>query len=150
MRTATAAGGLVPTGKTSAATETTFNESLLRFYATEETNSRKKKLWTSIPSAWYDSSFWKLFAAPPCLRVIEKKPMQNMTFDPDGSQGRLRACSFWDRGALWFVVRLCVLEKLVTSCSVFWRRFAGSLKQGQPRIRCAGKKSCRRGRLEAA
>ena len=21
--------------------------------------------------------------------------MQNMTFDPDGSQGRLRACPFW-------------------------------------------------------
>ena len=36
---------------------------------------------------------------------------------------------FWDRGARWFVVRLYVLEQLVTSCSVFWRRFADSLKQ---------------------
>ena len=40
-RTTTAAGGLNPTGKTSTATETTFNEPLLRFYATEETNSKK-------------------------------------------------------------------------------------------------------------
>ena len=31
----------------------------------------------------------------------------------------------------------------------FRRRFADSLKQGQPRIRCAGKESCRRGWLEA-
>ena len=38
MPTTTAAGGLVPTGKTSKATETTSNEPLLRFYATEETN----------------------------------------------------------------------------------------------------------------
>ena len=56
MRT-TAAGDLVPTGKTSTATETTFNEPLLQFYSTEEENSKKKKIWTLIPSAWYDSSF---------------------------------------------------------------------------------------------
>ena len=31
----------------------------------------------------------------------------------------------------------------------FRRRFADSLKQGQPKIRCGGKKSCRRGWLEA-
>ena len=42
MRTTTAAGGLLPTGKTSTAT-TTFNESPLRFYATEETNPKEKK-----------------------------------------------------------------------------------------------------------
>ena len=42
MRTTTAAGGLVPTGKTSTATETTSNEPLLRFYATEETNPKEK------------------------------------------------------------------------------------------------------------
>ena len=94
MCTTTAAGGLVPTGKTSAATETTFNEPLLRFYATEETNPKEEKLWTSIPSAWYDSSFWKLLPPLSGLRVIETKPMQNKTLDPGGSQGHPRACPF--------------------------------------------------------
>ena len=94
MRRTAAAGGLVPTRKTSTATETTSNEPLLQFYATEETNPKEKKIWTSIPSTWYDSSFWKLLPAPSGLRVIETKPMKNMTFDPGGSQGRLRACPF--------------------------------------------------------
>ena len=75
MRTTTAAGGLVPTGKTSTATETTSNEPLLRFYATEETNPTEKQLWTSVPSAYYDSSFWTLLPAPADLRAIETKPM---------------------------------------------------------------------------
>ena len=94
MCSPTAAGSLVPTGETSTATETTSNESLLRFYATEETNPKEKKICISIPSAWYNSSFWKLLPAPLGLRVIKTKPMQNMTFDPGGSQGRLRACPF--------------------------------------------------------
>ena len=93
MRTTTAAGGLLPTGKTSTAT-TTFNESPLRFYATEETNPKEKKLRTSISSAWYDGSFWKLLAAPSCRKVIETKSRQNGTFDLGGFQGRLRAYPF--------------------------------------------------------
>ena len=40
MRTTTAADGLLPTGKTSTAT-TTFNESPLRLYATEETSPKE-------------------------------------------------------------------------------------------------------------
>ena len=98
MRSSTAAGGSVPTGETSTATRTISNELLLRFYATEEINpeedSKKKNLWTSIPSAWYDSSFWKLLPAPLGVRVIETKPMQNRTFDPGGLQGHPRACPF--------------------------------------------------------
>ena len=51
MRSPTAAGGLVPTGEASTATETTFNEPLLRFYATEEMNpeedSKMENSWTS-------------------------------------------------------------------------------------------------------
>ena len=90
MRTTTAAGGLVPTGKTSTATETTSNEPFLRFYVTEETNPKEKIIWTSIPSAWYDSSFCKLLAASYCRRVVETKSMQNRTFDPGGSQGHPR------------------------------------------------------------
>ena len=57
MRSPTIAGGLIPTGETSTATKTTVNEPLLQFYSTEKENSKKKKLWASIPSAWYDGSF---------------------------------------------------------------------------------------------
>ena len=56
MRSSTAAGGLVPTGKTSTATETTVNKPLLQFYSTEEENSKKKNLRTSAPYVSYDSS----------------------------------------------------------------------------------------------
>ena len=97
MSSSTAAGGLVPTGETSTAKRTTSNEPFLRFYATEEINPEedsKKILWTSIPSAWYGSSFWKLLPALSGLRVIETKPMQNRTFDPGGSQGHPRVCTF--------------------------------------------------------
>ena len=99
MRSSTAAGGLVPTGKASTATETTSNEPLLRFYAPEEMNpeddSKGKNSWTSISSASYDSSsFWGLFDTPYCRRVVETKSRQNRTFDPGGSQGHLRACPF--------------------------------------------------------
>ena len=52
MRSPSAAGGLLPAGDTSTATETTVNELFLQFYSTEEANSKKKNLRTSIPSAW--------------------------------------------------------------------------------------------------
>ena len=96
MRTTTAAGGLLPTGKTSTATMITFNETPLQFYSTEETNPKETNLWTSVPSDWYDRSFWrnKLLAAPSRQRAIETKSMQNKTLDPGDSQGRLRACPF--------------------------------------------------------
>ena len=42
MRSPTAAGGLVPTGETSTATKTTYNKTILWFYATEETNPKEK------------------------------------------------------------------------------------------------------------
>ena len=98
MRSPTAAGGLLPTGVASTATRTTFNEPLLQFYATEEMNPeedlKKENVWTLIPSACYDSSFWKLLAAPYCRRVVETKSRQNRTFDLCGSQDHLRACPF--------------------------------------------------------
>ena len=96
MRITTAAGGLLPTGETSTATKITFNKPSLRFYSTEERNPKETNVWVSVPSAWYDSSFWrnKLLAAPSCWMVMETKSMQTRTFDPGGSQGRLRACSF--------------------------------------------------------
>ena len=48
MHLPTAAGDLVPTGETPTATKTTYNETLLPLYATEETNPKEKKLRTSI------------------------------------------------------------------------------------------------------
>ena len=44
--TTTAAGGLLPTGKTSTATKTTFIQPPLRLHSTKETN-----VWISVPSA---------------------------------------------------------------------------------------------------
>ena len=71
MRTPTAAGDLLATGKTSSATRSTFDQPPLRFYSTEETNSER----TSTQSASYYSSFWRnnLLPAPSCRRVIETK-----------------------------------------------------------------------------
>ena len=99
MRSSTAAGGLVPTGEASKASETTSKNPLLRFYETEEMNpeadSKMEDSWTLTPSASYDSSsFWRLFAAPYCYRIVEIKSRQNRTFDPGGSRGHLRACPF--------------------------------------------------------
>ena len=88
MRPPTAAGGLLPTGKTSTATETTVNEQLLQFYSTEEVSCKK----TSTRYVSYGSSVWNLRAASCCRKAIETKSGEIMTFDPGGSQGRLRAC----------------------------------------------------------
>ena len=108
MRSPTAAGGLVPTGEASTATETTSNEPLLRFYATEEMNpeddSKGKKSWTSVPSASFDSSSSsRLLAAPYSFRVVETKSRQNMTFDPGDSRPppRLPVFGIVARVGLW-------------------------------------------------
>ena len=99
MRSPTAAGGLVPTGEASTATETYYNQPPLRFCSTEETDHLEancKK--TSISSASYDSSSIfrerSLSATPCCRRVVDTKSKQNRTFDPGGSQDHLRACPF--------------------------------------------------------
>ena len=122
IRSPTAAGGLLPTGKTSTAIKTTYNRTLLRLYATKKTNPKEKKLRTSISSALYDSSFWKLRAAPSCLRVIETKPMQNSKIGRS-IQAVLEivfaSTRFWDDGARCFVVRLSVLEQLDETAAVF-------------------------------
>ena len=118
MHATIAAGGLLPTGKTSTATTTTFDHSTLWFCQTEETILR-----TSTPSASYDSSFWRnnLLAALSCRRVIETKSGQNRMFDAGGHQGCLRACSFlgtW-RALLYGA---SFLERMMAICSIcFWR-----------------------------
>ena len=99
MRTSTAAGGLVSTGDTSKASETTLDEPPLRFCLTEEPDLKAENSRTSIPSASYDSSSdfqeRNLSAPPYCRRVVDTKSGQNRTFDPGGSRGHLRACPFW-------------------------------------------------------
>ena len=96
MHPSTAAGGLVPTGEASKATETNPNEPPLRFCSTVETDLEAKKSWTLISSASYDSS--SVFqernpsATPYCRWVIDTESRQNRTFDPGGSRGHLRAC----------------------------------------------------------
>ena len=94
-RPSTAAGGLVPTGEASKATETNPNEPPLRFYSTEETDLEAKNSWTSIYSASFDSSSVfqerNLSVTPYCRRVVDTKSRQNRTFDSGGSQGHLRA-----------------------------------------------------------
>ena len=72
MRSSTAAGGLVPTGKASTATETNFNQPPLRFCSIKETDLEANCQRTSTPYASYDSSsFWRLLAAPYYRRVVE-------------------------------------------------------------------------------
>ena len=92
MRSPSAAGDSLPTGETSTATKITFNRPPLQLYPTEETNLR-----TSTQPVSYDRSFCNLLAALSCRRVIETKSGQNRTFDPGGSQGRLRACPILGR-----------------------------------------------------
>ena len=97
MRPSTAAGGLVPTGEVSNASETTSSQPPLRFCSTEKTDHLEvKNSWTSVPSASYNSSsFRRLSATPYCRRVVDTKSGQNRTFDPGGSRGHLRACPFF-------------------------------------------------------
>ena len=93
MRTLTAAGGLLPTGKASTATRTTYHQLRLRFCPTEETNSER----TSIQyTSYYSSCFWGINNQLPSFwwRVIETKSRQTLVFDPGGSTGHLRACPF--------------------------------------------------------
>ena len=153
MRSPTAAGGLIPTGEASTATETTSNEPLLRFYATEEMNPeddlKEKTSWPLVPSASYDSSsFWRLLLhiATGSLRPNQSKigpliqAVRKVTSAP---------AYFWDRGARWFVARLYGLGQLVTSCSIFSEKIRSLFEKKAGFDAVPGKKSCRRGRLEA-
>ena len=116
MRSPTAAGGLLPTGKTSTATKTTFEHPTLWFCLTEDTD-----LGTSTPSTLYDSSFRRsnLLAAS-CRRVTETKS------DKIGCliQVVLKVVSapacFWERGAPCFVRGLYFWSGWRRSAMFFW------------------------------
>ena len=137
MRSSTAAGGLVPTGDASKASETTLNAPPLQFCLTEETDLKANNPWTSVPSASYDSNSVfqerNLSATPYCRRVVDTKSGQNRTFDPGGSRGHLRACPFLGP---W---RALVCSEDLRAGAASWRRasafsrtgFAGSLEKGR-------------------
>ena len=93
MRMPTLTGGLLSADMASTATRTTFDRPPLRFYSTEETNSKRSPIQYVL---YYSSFFWRnnLLAAPSCRRVVETKSGQNMVFDPGGSKGRLHAYPF--------------------------------------------------------
>ena len=100
MHTPKASGGLLPTGKTSTATRTTFVQPTLRFCLTEETDLRTSSLYASYYSNLY------LRATPSYRRGIETKSKQNLMFDPGGITGRLPPARLWERGERCFVGRL--------------------------------------------
>ena len=91
MRSPTATGGLLPTGEVFTATRATLNQPSLRFYTTEETDS-KTKVRTRVLYVSYDSSFLPVTRS--CRGVNETKSGKNRTFDPGGFRGRLRTCPF--------------------------------------------------------
>ena len=80
MHLRTATGGLLPAGKASTATRTTFGKPLLRVYPTEVINMR-----TSNQYATDYSSFWK-------IEFLQAKSMQTLMPDPGSFKGRLRVC----------------------------------------------------------
>ena len=136
MRPSTAAGGLVPTGEASKATETNYNQLPLQLCSTEERDHLEancKKTSVSSTSNGSSSVFQErnLSASPYCRRVVDTESRQNRTFDPGGSRGHLRACPFFGivaRVGLWrgFTGR----GNWRRAAALFWRRFAGSLKKG--------------------
>ena len=118
MHSSTAAGGLLRAGKTSTATKITFNQSPLRLYSAEETNSKK----SPTPYVSYDSSFFQesnLPAAPSCWRVIETKFRQIGRSIPAVFKIVSAPARLWELGAHCFVVRLCVLEWLNDTAAFF-------------------------------
>ena len=62
-----------------------------------------------------------MLAGPSCRRVIETKSGQNRMFDPGGSEGRLRACSFSGTRRALLYEEVLFLERLFAICNVFWR-----------------------------
>ena len=120
MRSSTAAGGLVPTGKASTAKETNFNQPPLRFCSTEKTDLEPNCKKTLTSSGSYDSSsFWRMSATPYCRRVVDTNPGKIELLTQAVHEVTSAPAHFWDRGARWFVTRLYGLRQLVTSCSVF-------------------------------
>ena len=143
MRSSTAAGGLVPTGEASTASETSFNQPPLRFCSTEETDLEANLKKTSILSASYDSGSVfqerNLSDTPYCRRVVDTKSRQNRTFDSGGSRGHLRACPFLGSWRAWVCGEVIRLGQLVTSCSVYSEEICWLLETSPASMPCRKK-----------
>ena len=171
MRSSTVAGGLVPTGETSTV-ETTVNKPLLQFYSTEEEDSKKENHGLQFNSSGTTAVSGNCLLLPTAGESLRQNPSKIGRLIQAVRKIISAPARFRDRGARSFVVKLYVLEQLENTSAAFGgsmirdskvfrravraklyavrivffrRRFADSLKQGQPRIRCARKKSCRRG-----
>ena len=100
MRTLVAAGGLLPAGKASTTTRTTFDQPPFWFCSTEETNSRTSFLYAS----YYSIFGWKNNQqAPFWPRVNEKNRGKIWCSIPAGQQVVSTSVRFWERGARCFV-----------------------------------------------
>ena len=123
MRSSTAAGGLVPSGEHSTATETSFNQPPLRFYSTEETDleTNCKKIQFNLPrtTAAASSRRETCLLLPTAGGSLTQNPGKIGLLIQAVHEVTSAPAHFWDRGARWFVVRLYGLGQLVTSCSVF-------------------------------
>ena len=120
IRITTVAGGLLPTDETSTPTKITFNEPPLRFYSIEETNLKETNVWTSVPSAWYDSSGEINSLLPPPAGGLSRHNRCKMGRPIQAVRKIVSALArLWDRGARCFVVRLYVLERLGEAASFF-------------------------------
>ena len=119
MRTTTAAGGLLPTGKTSTAANTTFNESPLQLYTTEEANAKETIYGLQFHPPGTIAASGTCLLLPPAGGLWR----QNRCKIGHSIQAVLKVVSaparFWDRGARCFVVRLCVLEQLDDAAAFF-------------------------------
>ena len=90
VRSPSAAGSLLPTGKASSTTNIIFCQPRLRFCPIEETDSERTSTQYAL---YYNSSFcWNQLPAPSWRRVSQNKSRQTLELDPGGSKGRLRAC----------------------------------------------------------
>ena len=121
MRTTSAAGGLLPTGKTSTAIKPPSTSHL--FGSTRPRRQIQRRL------------IYGLKFHPRCTKTVSgdincllPPPAGGSSRQNQGKIGCLiqavikvvpAPARFWERGARCFVVRLCVLEQLVTICSVF-------------------------------
>ena len=123
MRPSLAAGGLIPTGKASTASETTSNEPFLLFYVTEEIQRLTRRweiyglrLHPPRTTAAASGDCLLLHTATGSSRPNQGKigPLIQAVLEVTSAPAR-----FWDRGVRWFVTRFYGLGQLEMSCSVF-------------------------------
>ena len=119
VRSPTAAGGLLPTGEASTATNATFNKLPLRLYTTEETNSKENIYGLHFHPPGTTAASGNFLLPHPAGRLLK----QNLDKIKHSVQAVLKVASaparFWGRGARCLVVRLCLLERLDEAAACF-------------------------------